>query len=100
MFHKSWQTVYADIEIVVHNSWNLLGSTVEEILINGQQVHYLKKSFWLPLKRILGYRKDFEINGTHITVKVGNSPTGTSVACQILINGDYYHGDREVLFAD
>ncbi len=100
MFHKSWQTVYQDIEIVVHNSWNLLGTMAEEILINGQQVHYLKKSFWLPRKRILGYRKDFEINGTLITVKVGNSTTGASMACQILINGEHYHGDREVLFAE
>lgn len=40
MFKKTWQTTYGGMGIVVHNHWNFLGQTVEEIIINNKQVYY------------------------------------------------------------
>lgn len=106
MFQKTWQTVYRDIEITVKNSWNFWGGTTEEVWINGRQVHFYQTRcgvlmfFRAGLKRMLGYCRHFDVDGTRITVKVGSGKAGTTMACQILIDGEYYDGDKQVYFAD
>ncbi|WP_167541399.1 hypothetical protein [Moraxella ovis] len=95
-FKKTWQTTYDGMDIVVNNGWNFLGQTTEEIIIDGKQVHYYKGS---NFKRF-GFAKDFYVNDTKITVKVGSSWHCCGVACQIFINDEFYYGDKKVLFAN
>ncbi|WP_274571594.1 hypothetical protein [Neisseria leonii] len=93
-FKKTWQADYQGMSIVVQNEWNL-SRCREEVRINGRLVHHLDT----PLDRAgLGRRLDFQESGIHIGIKLGSAWHMCGAACQILINGRYYAGNRIVLF--
>ncbi|WP_373754316.1 hypothetical protein [Neisseria weixii] len=97
---KIWRTEYQSIDIMVRNVWDF-ESTREEIRINGKQVYYREIPMAeVSLKSIAGLRMDYVENDTEITVKVGSAWHLCGMACQILINGKHYYGNRIVLFAD
>lgn len=100
MFKNTWRANYEDITIIVCNKWNFLGQTTEEITINGKQKYYRKANLFSFKKQVFGHTKHLYVNNTKITVRLGSSYHGCGVACQILINDEFYHGDDKVLFAD
>ncbi len=100
MFQKTWQTHYDDIEIIVHNRWNFLGQTTEEVIIDDKQMYYRKGNLFSFKRQELGRTEHFYVNNTKITVKLGNDRYGCGVACQILINDEFYYGDDKVMFAN
>ena len=101
MKRNIWQCTYQDIEIVVKNAWNWFGDTEEEILINQELVYQNAYSAYNSFgNSSLGWQKDFLVNSTKITIKVGSAWNLFTVACQILINNVCYAGDKIVLFAN
>lgn len=96
---KTWKTEYKDMDIIVKNSWDF-DHISEEIHINGKRVYLREAPIRdISLQSATGLHFDWTENGTEITVKVGSAWHLCGVACQILINGKYYYGNRVVLFA-
>lgn len=96
---KIWQTEYQGITILVKNSWNF-ERTSEEIRINGKRVYYRDTPINdVSLKSLTGIYFDWMEGNTKITIRIGSIWYLCGIACQILINGKYYYGDRIVLFA-
>ncbi len=101
VFEKNWQTEYQDIGIRVMNSWSLQ-HTSAALYINGKEVakRDLPMTWSVSLQSLLGNRFDWQENGVDITVRIGSAWHLCGVACQILINGQYYYGNRVVLFSE
>lgn len=98
-FEKVWRGEYQGIEIEVRNFWNLerMGETVR---INGNTVYRRDIPIGsVKLSSMMGQWLEFEENGVHITIKIGSAWHLCGMACQILINGRHYGGNRIVLFA-
>lgn len=98
-FEKTWQTEYQGIRIEVRNFWNPEKSG-ETVYINGRMVHQREISMeTAKLSSAVGLWLDFEENGVNIGIKMGSARHLCGAACQILINGKHYYGNRVVLFA-
>lgn len=97
---KIWKTKYQDIDIYVKNAWDF-GHVCEEIHINGKKVYFRNTRLdEVSFKSAMGLRVDWVENNTEITVKIGSAWHFCGMACQILVNGKYYYGNRIVWFAD
>ena len=95
-FEKSWQTEYQGIDILVKNAWNLK-RTAEAVYINGKEVFHRDAPITsVSWRSLFGKRVDWEENGVKITVKIGSAWHLCGVACQVLINGSHYYGNRVV----
>ena len=98
-FEKTWSAQYRDIEIVVHNFWNL-ERTGAEVYINGRRVYHNEAEMaYAPLHSLMGEYLEFEESGTKITVEIGSAWHFCGMACRISINGKYHAGNRIVWFA-
>lgn len=98
-FGKTWSAQYRDIEVTVHNFWNL-EQTGAEVYINGRRVYHNEGEMAsASLRSLMGEYLEFEESGTKITVEIGSAWHFCGMACRISINGKYHVGNRVVWFA-